>query len=191
MKKLLKQIRECTLCETHLEHGTNPVVAFSKKSKIIIVGQAPGRVVHESGVPWDDQSGENLRGWLGVTSEQFYDETLFGIVPMGFCYPGTGKSGDLPPRKECAEAWHDKINNVLPKQRLTLLVGMYAQKYYLGKEAKRTLTETVRGFEEYWPQYLPLPHPSPRNNIWMKKNPWFATNVLPKLKTRVMEYLGE
>jgi len=182
MKKLIAEIKNCTICQEHLVDGCRPVFVAHPKSKIIIIGQAPGRRVHESGIPWHDKSGENLRNWLGVTEAEFYDEKLFGIVPMGFCFPGTGKSGDLPPRKECAPKWHPMLLEKMTEVKLILLVGMYAQKYYLGKEAKKNLTQTVMHFEEYLPKYLPLPHPSPRNNIWMKKNAWFAKDLLPQLK---------
>lgn len=151
----------------------------------MIIGQAPGRRVHESGIPWDDKSGENLRDWLGVDSDRFYDPSYFAIVPMGFCYPGTGKSGDLPPRKECAPQWHELILSQLTGVRLTLLIGQYAQKYYLKQAVEKNLTETVRSFERYLPGYFPLPHPSPRNNIWKRKNPWFEQDLLPILKERV------
>jgi len=160
-------------------------MAASANSKVIIIGQAPGRKVHESGVPWDDVSGNNLREWLGVSKESFYNPDNFAIVPMGFCYPGTGKSGDLPPRKECAPLWHPQLLEGIKNAELTLLIGQYAQKEYLGKAAERTLTATVQNFKHYAPEYIPLPHPSPRNNIWMKKNPWFAKEVLPDLKSRI------
>lgn len=183
MNQLIKEIKSCTICQEHLADGCRPVFVAHPKSKILIIGQAPGRRVHESGIPWHDKSGENLRKWLAVTEAEFYEEKLFGIVPMGFCFPGTGKSGDLPPRKECAPQWHPTLLEKMTEVKLTLLVGSYAQKYYLGKRAKRNLTETVMHFEEYLPtKYLPLPHPSPRNNIWMKKNQWFAKDLLPQLK---------
>lgn len=185
MKKLKREISNCTLCSESLEHGSRPVFAFSRKSKIMIIGQAPGSIVHRTGVPWDDKSGENLRAWMGIDSNTFYDEDKIAIVPMGFCYPGKGKSGDLPPRKECAPTWHEAIFKYLDGVELTLLIGKYAQDYYLGKSLKKNLTETVRSFNEYLPEFLVLPHPSPRNNIWMKKNPWFAEEVLPVLKSTV------
>ncbi|MFK7807573.1 MAG: uracil-DNA glycosylase family protein [Saprospiraceae bacterium] len=187
MQTLLKTIRACRECEACLPYGANPVLDASPKSKILVIGQAPGRIVHNTNIPWNDKSGKNLRNWLGVDDEAFYDTNLFGIVPMGFCYPGTGKSGDLPPRKECAPLWHQKLIDEMPQLTLYLLIGAYAQKYYLGKERKKNLTETVRNFKEYLPNYLPLPHPSPRNNIWQAKNPWFAEEVLPVLKERVSD----
>ncbi len=181
MQKLLKEIKSCTICLEHLVDGCRPVMSAHPKSKIVIIGQAPGRRVHESGIPWHDKSGDNLRQWLNVTEDEFYNEELFAIVPMGFCYPGTGKSGDLAPRKECAPKWHPPLLDFMKEVELTLLVGNYAQKYYLGKKVKKNLTETVMHFEDYLPKYLPLPHPSPRNNIWMKKNPWFQKDILPQL----------
>jgi len=189
MEALKKDIRNCRICEEHLEHGCRPVFDAAPGSKIVIIGQAPGRKVHESGVPWQDKSGDNLRTWLGVGEEEFYNPELFAIVPMGFCYPGTGKSGDLPPRKECAPQWHPLLLGALQAVQLTLLIGQYAQKYYLQKAAKRTLTETVRSYKNYLPQYFPLPHPSPRNNIWQSKNPWFEAEVLPELKGYVRNYI--
>lgn len=185
MKKLIIEIKRCTVCLPHLENGVNPVLSASPKSRIAIIGQAPGRIVHESGVPWDDKSGERLRQWLGVNETQFYDHKLFAIIPMGFCYPGKGKSGDLPPRKECAPLWHESLFQKMKKLELILLIGQYAQQYYLGEEKKKTLTETVKNFESYLPKYLPLPHPSPRNNIWLKKNPWFQEKVIPHLQIQV------
>lgn len=182
VKKLLSEIRKCEICLSHLKDGVNPVVSAHPKSKIAVIGQAPGSIVHRTGIPWDDKSGERLREWMNVSSEQFYDPKIFAIVPMGFCYPGKGKSGDLPPRKECAPEWHELLLKKMPELELTLLIGSYAQNYYLGKEKKRTLTETVRDFKNYLPQFLPLPHPSPRNNIWLKKNEWFSEEVLPTLR---------
>lgn len=161
----------------------NPVLAAHTKSKIAIIGQAPGIVVHKSGKPWDDKSGERLKQWLNVSDEIFYDEEIFAIIPMGFCYPGKGKSGDLPPRKECAPEWHNTLFAKMPNIKLNLLIGSYAQAYYLGNEKKKTLTETVKNYKAYLPKFLPLPHPSPRNNIWLKKNDWFANEVLPELKS--------
>ncbi len=166
-------------------HKARPVCTFSKTSKIIIIGQAPGTRVHASGIPWDDKSGENLRSWMAVDSDIFYNEDRIAIVPMGFCYPGKGKSGDLPPRKECAPLWHKSILDTMNEVKLILLIGKYAQDYYLKKTAKKNLTETVRHFNDYLPKYFVLPHPSPRNNIWMKKNEWFKKEVLPTLKLEV------
>lgn len=188
-EKLQAEISKCTTCAEHLAHGVNPVCSFGESSKIAIIGQAPGRVVHESGIPWDDKSGERLRNWLGVDNGQFYDPNLFAIVPMGFCYPGKGKSGDLPPRPECAPQWHDQIFEQLPSIKLWILIGSYAQAYYLKKQKKRTLTETVKNYQEYQPKFIVLPHPSPRNNIWMAKNEWFAEEVLPVVEEEVAKAL--
>jgi len=185
MEALLHDIRQCRICEKYLPLGPRPIVSASKESKIIIIGQAPGTKVHASGIAWDDASGKQLRKWLHVSSEEFYDETKFAIMPMGFCYPGKGKSGDLPPRPECAPQWHDALLKKMPKVELILLIGMYAQKYYLEKEAKRTLTETVANYKEYLPKFLPLPHPSPRNRFWLAKNPWFEKEVIPVLQDKV------
>ena len=184
MKKLLQEISKCTLCKD-LPCGPNPVVTASRKSKVVIIGQAPGSIVHESGIPWDDKSGDNLRDWMGINKEQFYNTNNIAIIPMGFCYPGRGKSGDLPPRKECAPQWHQLLFNKLKEIELIMLVGKYAQDYYLGKSVRRTLTETVKNFDEYLPKYFVLPHPSPRNNIWMAKNEWFKREVIPVLKSTI------
>ncbi|WOD45114.1 uracil-DNA glycosylase family protein [Hwangdonia lutea] len=189
MDILLCSIRQCTICKAHLPLGPRPVVSAHPDSKIVIVGQAPGTKVHKTGIPWDDPSGKQLRKWLDVTDEEFYDEKKFAIIPMGFCYPGKGKSGDLPPRPECAPQWHQPLFDELKNVELIILIGMYAQKYYLQKEAKKTLTETVRNYNEYLPKYLPLPHPSPRNRFWLAKNPWFDFEVLPELKERVKHIL--
>jgi len=190
LEALLDEIRTCRICEEVLPLGPNPVVQFSRSSRILIVGQAPGTKVHASGIPWDDASGRNLRNWMGVGEEVFYDTSKVAIVPMGFCYPGKGKSGDLPPRPECAEAWHAKIFDHLPNLELILLIGQYAQNYYLEHKCD-TLTETVRNWKMYIPKYFPLPHPSPRNNIWMKKNEWFGQEVLPQLKESVKGVLAK
>ncbi|KJD36598.1 IclR family transcriptional regulator [Tamlana sedimentorum] len=185
MQKLLNNIKSCTICEPHLLLGARPVVIAHPESKIVIIGQAPGTKVHASGIPWDDASGKQLRKWLNVTNNQFYNPENFAIIPMGFCYPGKGKTGDLPPRPECAPKWHELLFNQLNKVELVLLIGMYAQNYYLGKSAKKTLTETVKNYNQYSPKFLPLPHPSPRNRFWLTKNPWFETNNIPVLQQLV------
>ena len=185
MEALLKNISQCTICEKNLLLGPRPVVSAHIDSKIIIIGQAPGTKVHVSGVPWDDASGKQLRKWLNVSVKDFYDETKFAIVPMGFCYPGKGKSGDLPPRPECAPQWHEELMSRMPNLELVILIGMYAQKYYLQKEAKKTLTETVANYKDYLPNYFVLPHPSPRNRFWLTKNPWFDKEVIPELQMRL------
>lgn len=189
MDALLKEIRSCTICSEYLPFGPNPIVAGNEKSKLLIIGQAPGRKVHESSIPWDDPSGNQLRVWLNMDKSDFYNPDIVALVPMGFCYPGKGKSGDLPPRTECAPEWHDRLIDQLKGVELTLLIGQYAQKYYLRERSKPTLTETVRAYEEFMPKYLPLPHPSPRNRIWMKKNDWFEKDVVPKLKRRMAPFL--
>lgn len=189
MKKLLNEIRSCTVCSSFFDYEPRPIVQASESSRIVIIGQAPGRKVHASGVPWDDASGKNLRSWLGVSDETFYNERDIALIPMGFCYPGSGKSGDLPPRPECAPLWHDKLLSECKSVQLTLLIGQYAQKYYLEDKVQSNLTETVKSFQNYLPNYFPLPHPSPRNRIWMKKNPWFEEMILPELKTMVAKVL--
>ncbi|MHC4957640.1 MAG: uracil-DNA glycosylase family protein [Planctomycetota bacterium] len=187
---LLAEIRRCDVCAEHLPLGPRPVLRAHRAARILIVGQAPGTRVHASGIPWDDPSGDRLREWLGVEKERFYDASKFAIVPMGFCYPGTGKSGDLPPRPECAELWHARLRELLPEIRLTILLSQYALRHYLGDRARKTVTETVRAWKEFRPRYVPLPHPSPRNNRWLKRNPWLATDVLPYLRRRVRALTG-
>ncbi len=189
MENLLKQISNCTECARFLELGPRPVMAAHPESRIMIIGQAPGLAVHKSGVPWDDKSGDNLRGWLGITKQDFYNPAKVGILPMGFCYPGKGSSGDLPPRKECAPLWHDKVWDHVKEVRLTLLIGKYAQDYYLQGRIRSSLTDTVRNYREYLPHYFVLPHPSPRNNIWQAKNPWFREELIPELQGMVREIL--
>lgn len=184
----LTQARACRICEPQLPLGPRPVLQMTPQARILIIGQAPGIKVHKTGVPWNDPSGDTLRRWLQLSREQFYDPELIAIMPMGFCYPGKGKSGDLPPRPECAPTWHKPLLEVLPNIELTLLIGQYAQRYYLGKKYK-TLTETVRHWQEFAPTCLPLPHPSPRNRFWLTKNPWFEQNVLPELHQRVHQVL--
>ena len=187
---LLRQIRTCTICAAHLPLGPRPVVQAGSHAKIIIISQAPGLKVHQTGIPFNDPSGKRLRQWLGITDEQFYDPELVAIMPMGFCFPGTGKSGDLPPRPECAPQWHAKLLEQMPDITLTLLIGQYAQNYYLQDNFK-TLTERVAHWRDYLPQNtFVLPHPSPRNQIWLKKNPWFEAEVVPELQQRVKALLG-
>jgi uracil-DNA glycosylase len=188
---LEQEIRQCTICAEHLPLGPKPILSIHPHSKIAIISQAPGRLAHESGIPWDDPSGERLREWLGVDKTTFYQAANFAIIPMGFCYPGKGKTGDLPPRKECAPQWHHTILSMLPQIQLTLTIGQYAQKAYLGESRRKNLTETVLHFENYLPAYLPLPHPSPLNARWRKKNPWFREAVLPVLRKWIKEILEE
>lgn len=183
MKKLLKEIRECAVCSAQLPLGPRPIVAAHPNAKIIIIGQAPGTKVNETGVPWDDPSGRQLRKWLGVSETVFYDETKIALVPMGFCYPGKGAGGDLPPRPECAPLWHQRLWDSMPNLELIFLIGTYAQKYYLKEAMEKNLTETVRAYKKYLPRYFPLPHPSPRNRFWLTKNPWFEEEVLAELKS--------
>lgn len=182
---LLAEIRACTLCVAQLAAGPRPIVQFSATASIVIIGQAPGTRVHESGIPWDDASGERLRDWTGLTPEIFYDAARVALVPMGFCYPGTGTSGDLPPRPECAPTWHDRVMATLPIRRLTLLVGSYAQARYLPLTKGQSLSERVADFKAHLPSYFPLPHPSWRSAGWMKRNPWFEADLLPVLKREV------
>lgn len=189
LDRLLVEVRGCRACESALPLGPRPVLNAAATARVLVVGQAPGTRVHETGVPWDDPSGERLRQWMGIERELFYDERQIAIIPMGFCYPGRGKSGDLPPRKECAELWMNRLLSHLPEVQLTLLVGQYAQAYYLGTRRKPTLTETVRAWREYQPRYLPLPHPSGRNNIWLRRNPWFEEQVVPALRQFCAEAL--
>lgn len=187
---LLDEIRACRICEAHLPLGPRPVVQASPSSRLLIVGQAPGTRVHASGIPWADGSGDRLREWLQIDNETFYDPAQVAIVPMGFCYPGRRGSGDAPPRPECAPRWHPVLLPRLPQVRLTLLVGRFAIEGLLGPARKASLTDTVRAWREYGPGLFPLPHPSPRNIAWFKRNPWFADDVLPALRTRVREALG-
>lgn len=191
MKKLLEEIRACTVCSEYLPLGPRPIVAGNESSTILIIGQAPGTKVHETGIPWDDPSGNRLREWMGIDNETFYNPSKVALVPMGFCYPGRGKSGDLPPRPECAPLWHEPLLTSMPNIKITLLFGTYAQDYYLQGRTKKTLTETVKNYKEYLPQYLPLPHPSPRNNIWLKKNEWFENELLPEFRAHIQEALYE
>jgi uracil-DNA glycosylase len=188
---LLASIRACAVCAVHLPAGPRPIVRFSDTARLVIIGQAPGARVHASGIPWGDASGERLRDWTGLAEGVFYDAAKVALIPMGFCYPGTGASGDLPPRPECAPLWHPRILARLPADRLTLLVGSYAQKYYLAGAKRRTLTEIVRDFAASGPAFFPLPHPSWRSGIWMTRNPWFASDIVPALRCRVREVVGE
>ncbi len=186
LDKLLGEIRSCIVCAAHLPLGPRPILRGKVSAKILIIGQAPGTKVHASGIPWDDESGKRLRNWLGVTREVFYDESKIAIVPMGFCYPGKGKSGDMPPRPECAPLWHERVLKLMPNIELTLLIGQYAQKTYLGEKRNENLTETVRNWRDYVALgYFPLVHPSPRNGIWLRKNAWFEDQVVPHLKQKV------
>lgn len=186
---LHRAIAVCTLCAEHLPQGPRPVVQFSPASRILIIGQAPGSKVHASGVPWDDDSGDRLRGWLGMDKAQFYDPTHVALMPMGFCYPGKASGGDQPPRKECAPQWHDRVLAQLPQDRLTLLVGAYAQAHYLPHTRKLTMTERVERGAEFAP-FVPLPHPAWRVRMWMAKHPWFEAEKLPRLRARIAAALA-
>ena len=186
---LRTEVRACTICEAHLPLGPRPVLQLHPKARVLIAGQAPGRKVHDSGVPFDDASGNRLREWLGVTREVFYDPQQIAILPMGFCFPGSGRSGDLPPRPECAPAWRTQLLGQLRHLEMTLVLGQYAQAYHFG-EASSSLTELVRSWRTYWPRMIPLPHPSPRNNLWLRRNPWFESEILPSLRKRVSDVLA-
>lgn len=186
LNQLLTQIRHCKVCEPELPLGANPMVQAHQDAKIMIIGQAPGIRVHQTSIPWNDPSGNRLRDWLNIDRDTFYNAKKIAIMPMGFCYPGKGKSGDLPPRKECAPLWHNKVWAELPNIKLTLLIGQYAQNYYLTDKPK-TLTETVKQWQRWTPTYLPLPHPSPRNTLWLKKNPWFEAEAVPFIQQQVIK----
>jgi uracil-DNA glycosylase len=190
LASLLREIRACCVCAEHLPLGPRPVLRAKASARLLIIGQAPGIKVHESGIPWNDRSGDRLREWLQLDRDTFYDESRVAIVPMGFCYPGVDKNGgDRPPRKECAPLWHARVVQRLPKIELTLLVGSYAQAYYLKDRRRSPMTETVRAWRQYVPQYLPLPHPSWRNTAWIRRNPWFEAELLPELRDRVKSLL--
>lgn len=185
LTSLVNDINACQLCAEHLPLGPNPIVRASTTAKVLIIGQAPGTKVHQTSIPWNDASGNRLREWMQIDKQNFYDVNKIAIMPMGFCYPGKGKSGDLPPRHECAPKWHAPMRSLMPNIELVLLIGMYAQKYYLPVNKKKTLTATVRAWQEYAPLYFPMPHPSPRNQLWLKKNAWFEEEVVKVLRNRV------
>ena len=188
LKHLITQIHNCVLCEAHLPQGPRPVIQVSNESKILIAGQAPGLKVHQSGIPFNDASGDKLREWLGVNKDDFYDNNKFAIFPMGFCYPGKGKSGDLPPRIECAATWRTELLTELINIELTIVIGQYAHAYHLPNASKK-LTKNVKNWQKFWPNTIPLPHPSPRNNIWLKRNAWFENELLPPLKKQVKKVI--
>ncbi len=187
---LLAEVRACVLCAEHLPLGPRPMVQAHPAARLLIAGQAPGKKVHESGVLFNDASGDRLRDWLGVSRDMFYDARQVALLPMGFCFPGTGKSGDLPPRPECAPAWRSALLSHLKSVQLTLVIGQYAQAYYL-PDAGDSLTATVQAWRKHWPHTIPLPHPSPRNNLWLKRNSWFEKELVPALRTRVAEVLAD
>jgi len=188
LKQLLSEVRACRTCEAQLPLGPRPVLRASNTARILIIGQAPGTRVHRTGIPWDDPSGERLRDWMQIDRDLFYNEQHIAIIPMGFCYPGKGKSGDLPPRPECAPQWHERLLAEMPALRLTVLIGQYAQKYYL-ETGRRSLTETVQDWQTCLPEHFPLPHPSPRNIRWFRNNPWFESGVLPAFRRHIRHAL--
>ena len=186
---LQAEIAACRICEKHLPHGVRSVASFSATARLLIIGQAPGSKVHESGIPWDDASGDRLREWTGLSKAEMYDPAQVALVPMGFCYPGKASGGDKPPRPECAREWHGRVLDTLPEDRLTLLVGTYAQAHYLPEVRKLSMTDRVRTFHEFLPQYFPLPHPAWRSTLWMRQNPWFEAEVLPELRAAIAQVI--
>ena len=187
---LLAEIRACTACAAHLPLGPRPVLQISSSARILIAAQAPGRKIHETSIPFNDASGERLRAWLGLSREIFYDPELVAILPMAFCFPGTGRSGDLPPRPECAPLWRAKLLAQLKHVRLTLVIGRYAQAYHLPDASRLPLADVVRNRQAAWPRTVALPHPSPRNNLWLRRNPWFESELLPALRPLVQQALA-
>ncbi len=185
---LLSSVRSCTICADDLPEGPRPIVQVGSNARINVIGQAPGRRVHESGIAWHDPSGDRLRSWLGLSIDQFYDSDTLAILPMGFCFPGTSTSGDKPPRPECAPTWHPKLLDQLPARRLDIIIGTYAQRRYIVDRPK-TLTETVAKWRDYLPSQVVLPHPSPRNNWWLKKNPWFEKETIPAVREIIHAHL--
>jgi uracil-DNA glycosylase len=189
LDSLLKAVRGCRACEAHLPLGPRPVLRAGKTARILVVGQAPGVRVHTTGIPWGDPSGERLRAWMGVNTDIFYDDSRIAIIPMGYCYPGRGNDGDMPPRRECASLWLDHLLAKLPQIELTLLIGQYAQRHFLASRRKPSLAETAKAWREYAPQYIPLPHPSPRNQPWFKRHAWFEEQLVPMLQSRIKTLL--
>lgn len=185
LEDLLAEVRACKVCDAHLPLGAKPVVRINAQARILISGQAPGIKVHQTGLSWNDRSGDKLREWMGIGRDIFYNESLVAVLPKGFCYPGKGTRGDLPPRKECAELWFERLLAQMPNLQLILPIGIHAQEYFLNKKRKKTMALTVKAWEEYMPAYMPLPHPSPRNIMWFRKNPWLEQDVIPALKEKV------
>jgi uracil-DNA glycosylase len=184
LERLLHEVRACAVCAAHLPFPPRPLVRAASSARLLIMGQAPGIRAHATGIPWNDPSGDRLRHWLGLSREQFYDESRIAIIPTAFCYPGRGPGGDLPPRPDCAPLWHPRLRAALPDIQLTLLIGAYSQAYCLNRRVKRSLADTVRSWREYLPDFFPLPHPSARNLRWFKTHPWFEAEVLPELRRR-------
>lgn len=192
LPQLLREISACRICETNLPQGPRPILRASRSARLLIISQAPGSKVHQTGIPWNDASGDHLRDWMNLDRSTFYDETRIAIVPIAFCYPGAeAYGGDKPPRPECAPLWHQRVLNQLPNLQLTLLVGQYSQMRYLGSSRKRSMTETVKAFTEYGPKFFPLPHPSWRSKIWMRKQPWFEKTVVPQLQKAVRGVIAD
>ena len=190
LSSVLREVHACQICSANLPFGPRPVLQLASSARLLIVGQAPGSKVHQSGIPWDDASGDRLRDWLKLDRSVFFDAARIAILPMGLCYPGAGENGgDNPPRPECAPFWHARLFRFLPNIQLTLLIGQYAQRHYLASKRKRSMTETVQAFLEYTPQFFPLPHPSWRSAIWMRKHPWFENVILPKLQKSVRKLI--
>ncbi len=190
LDSISRQIRECRICEDHLPLSPKPVFRVSSTAKLLIVGQAPSAMVQSSGELWSDATGMRLRGWLGMDRNTFNQQADIAAVPMGFCYPGRGASGELPPRPECAQTWHPQLFPLMTEVKLIILVGHYAHAYFLGDQRKKSLTDTVQSFADYAPRYFPIPHPNPGNTIWFSQNPWFEKEVVPELKKRVAEILA-
>jgi len=184
-RELTKEISRCQICARHFAHQPKPIFQLNPKASILIAGQAPGRKAHHSGIPFDDPSGDRLRDWMGINKDVFYDAKKIAILPMGFCYPGHNRAGDLPPRHECAQAWRQQVLDAMPNIQLTLVIGSYAMEWHLGLQKKKKLTDVVFAWRSYAPAVIPLPHPSPRNNLWLRKNAWFESEVLPELKEKI------
>ena len=189
MNSLYNEVTACTHCAAELPLPPRPILQIHPKARVLVAGQAPGVRAHNKAKPFADPSGDRLRRWLGVSDEEFYNPELIAIVPMGFCYPGKGKSGDLPPRTECAALWREKILTQLKQLSLTLVIGQYAQHWHLPNRSDTSVTATVGAWRDYWPDILPLPHPSPRNIAWFKKHPWFEAEVIPQLQARVRQLI--
>ena len=192
LPRLLREISACRICEAELPHSPRPILRASGSARLLIISQAPGSKVHQTGVPWNDASGNRLRDWMDLDRSMFYDRTKIAIIPTGFCYPGAAASGgDKPPRPECAPLWHERVLDHLPNLQLTLLVGQYSQKRYMGLGRKGSMTETVKAFTEYGPKFFPLPHPSWRSGIWMQRRSWFEQETIPWLRKAVRRAIND